>query len=327
LFFFFSKKLISTAYRIVEPIRMDKNLPTQSLNNTRRSNQIVSVALIQTAVSESIAENMQKTAKRIEEAAGRGAQIVCLQELYRSRYFPQKENQKVSSLAETIPGESTRLFSEIAKMHHVVIIVPIFEKDQNGKFYNSAAVIDADGEVLGVYRKIHIPQDPYFYEKEYFTEGESKYRVFNTKYAKIGVLICYDQWFPEAARINVLQGAEILFYPTAIGYIMNQTSEDGDWHDAWKTVQQAHAIANGVHVAAVNRVGSEGILEFWGSSFICNSFGKVLAEAGSKDEEVLVVSVDLKHNKRIQEGWGFLRNRRPDTYKQLLETNSGAIDE
>ena len=311
----------------MESTRMDKNIPDQSLNPTIKSNKKVTVALIQTAVSENIKENMQKTAEKIEEAAGRGAQIVCLQELYRSMYFPQKEKQKVSSLAETIPGESTRLFSNLAKIHDVVIIAPVFEKDPNGKFYNSAAVINADGKVLGVYRKIHIPQDPYFYEKDYFTESDSKYQVYNTKYAKISVLICYDQWFPEAARINVLQGAEILFYPTAIGYIMSNTSQDGDWHDAWKTVQRAHAIANGVHVAAVNRVGSEGILEFWGGSFICDSFGKVLAEAGSKNEETLVATVDLAQNKRVQEGWGFLRNRRPDTYKQLLETNNGAIDE
>ena len=262
---------------------------------------------------------MKKTLEKIKEAAAKGAQIVCLQELYKTKYFPQKEKQDVSNLAETIPGESTKAFSALAKEEKIVIIAPLFEKAPNGKYYNSAAVIDANGKISGCYRKMHIPQDPFFYEKNYFEEGDQGYQVHKTKYAKVGVLICYDQWFSEAARINALKGAEIIFYPTAIGYIKGHNSSDGDWHDAWKTVQRAHAISNGVHVAAVNRVGEEGQLKFWGGSFVCDSFGKVLGEASYTKEEVLVVKVDLSKNNQIQEGWGFLKNRRPDTYKSLIE--------
>jgi len=262
---------------------------------------------------------MRKTAEKIEQAAQKGAQIVCLQELYRTRYFPQQEKLDVAALAESIPGESTRLFSGLAKKHKIVIIAPLFEKAQNGKFYNSAVVIGSNGEIMGTYRKAHIPHDPYFYEKDYFEAGDSDYKVFETEFARVGVLICYDQWFPEPARINALKGAEIIFYPTAIGYVKDYTSEDGDWHDAWKIVQRAHAIANGIYVAAVNRVGEEGELEFWGGSFVSDSFGKVLKEASTTKEEVLVVKVDLGKNKQIQDGWGFLRNRRPDTYKPLVK--------
>jgi agmatine deiminase len=291
---------------------------------TDKKRKIVRIGLIQTAVSDDIADNMKKTIERIKEASRRGAQIVCLQELYRTKYFPQEEKQDASKLAETIPGESTRAFSALAKEKRIVIIAPLFEKSSNGKYYNSAAIIDADGKVSGCYRKVHIPNDPYFYEKNYFEAGDQGYYVHKTQYARIGVLICYDQWFPEPARINALKGAEIIFYPTAIGYIKGYTSSDGDWHDAWKTVQRAHAIANGVHVVAVNRVGEEGQLKFWGGSFVCDSFGKVLKEASDTNEEVLVVKVDLSKNKRIQEGWGFLKNRRPETYSSLTENSSGA---
>jgi agmatine deiminase len=294
--------------------------PKSNLKTTKpKNNQIVTIGLIQTSVSENVADNMTKTAEKIEQAAQKGAQIICLQELYRTRYFPQQEKQDAGRLAESIPGESTRLFSGLAKKHKVVIIAPLFEKAADGKFYNSAVVIGSDGEIMGTYRKAHIPHDPYFYEKDYFEEGNSDYKVFETAFAKIGVLICYDQWFPEPARINALKGAEIIFYPTAIGYVKGYTSADGDWHDAWKTVQRAHAIANGIHVAAVNRVGEEGELEFWGGSFVCDSFGKVLAEADTAKEEVMVAKVDLGKNKRIQDGWGFLRNRRPDTYSPLTK--------
>jgi agmatine deiminase len=267
---------------------------------------------------------MHKTQQHIEEAAHRGAQIICLQELYRTRYFPQEEQREVADLAESIPGESTAALGKLAKQHGVAIIAPLFERGMDGKFYNSAAVIGTDGQLLGVYRKIHVPYDPYFYEKNYFTEGTEPYRVYDVGCAKIGVLICYDQWFPEAARINTLQGADIIFYPTAIGYVKGYTSEDGDWHDAWRTVQRAHAITNGVHVAAVNRVGEEDELEFWGGSFVCDAFGKVLAEASTTEEEVLVAKVDLAMNEMIREGWGFLRNRRPDTYQKLTEKVGGA---
>ena len=299
-------------------IPADKSKQNASQPN-KKTDKTVTIGLIQTTVSENIAQNMKKTAEKIEQAAHRGAQIICLQELYRTRYFPQQEKQDVAGLAETIPGESTKAFAELAKKHKVVIIVPLFEKAADGKFYNTAAIISSDGQILGKYRKAHIPYDPYFYEKNYFEPGDGKYQVFSTAYARIGVLICYDQWFPEPARINALQGAEIIFYPTAIGYVKGYTSEDGDWHDAWKTVQRAHAIANGVHVAAVNRVGEEGELEFWGGSFVCDSFGKVLSEASTTKEEILVATVDLSKNEQIQEGWGFLRNRRPDTYNTLTK--------
>ncbi len=262
---------------------------------------------------------MAKTGQKIIQAAQRGAQIICLQELYRTRYFPQEEKVDAAPLAESIPGESTKVFAELAKKYKIVIIAPLFEKSAEGKFYNTAAIIDADGSIAGKYRKAHIPYDPYFYEKNYFEEGKEEYKVVQTAYAKIGTLICYDQWFPEPARICALAGAEIIFYPTAIGYIKGHTSKDGDWHDAWRTVQRAHAIANGVHVAAVNRVGEEGWLEFWGGSFVCDSFGKVIAEASTISEQVLVANVDLVKNQQIQEGWGFLRNRCPDTYGPLVK--------
>ena len=279
---------------------------------------IVTLGLIQTNVSDDIIENMAKTAEKIEEAVKQGAQIICLQELYRTKYFPQEEKQDFTKLAETIPGESTRSFSTIAKKTGAVIIAPIFEGATNGKYYNSAAVIDADGEILGVYRKTHVPFDPFFYEKDYFAAGDTGYGVFKTRHARIGVLICYDQWFPEAARINTLMGAEIIFYPTAIGYVKGETPYEGDWHDAWRTVQRGHAISNGVHVAAVNRVGDEGQLQFWGGSFVCDSFGVMIKEASDR-EETLIVKVDLTKNERIQEDWGFLRNRRPETYGKLSE--------
>jgi len=277
------------------------------------------IGLIQTAVSEDLTANLNKTLMRVEEAAKKGVQIVCLQELYRTRYFPQQERQDAGRFAEYIPGESTEAFSALAKKHKIVVIVPLFEKSPNGKFYNSAVAIDADGKLLETYRKIHVPHDPLFYEQNYFELGDLGYRVYDTAYARIGVLICYDQWFPEAARICTLRGADILFYPTAIGYIRGHTSEDGDWRDAWETVQRGHAIANGVHVAAINRVGVEGELEFWGGSFVCDSFGEILAKASGDREEVLVATVDLSLNKRIRDGWGFLKNRRPDTYKLLTE--------
>lgn len=281
----------------------------------------VVVGLIQVAVSEDMDTNRTKVIDKIEEAAKNGAQIICLQELYCTRYFPQEERQDVKRYAETIPGKSTYIFSELAKKYNVVIIVPLFERGVNGKFYNSAVVIDANGALLETYHKIHVPQDPMFYEQNYFSLGDLGYKVYNTAYARIAVLICYDQWFPEAARICTLLGAEILFYPTAIGYIRGHTSADGNWQDAWQTVQRGHAIVNGVHVAAINRVGTEGELEFWGGSFVCDAFGSVLSQAGSKEEN-LIVPVDLSFNKRIKDGWGFLRNRRPETYKLLIEKQS-----
>ena len=312
---------------MVSKIPAEKLHPDDS-SIKKKGDKTVTIGLIQSSVSAKIAENMKKTADKIDDAAEKGAQIVCLQELYRTRYFPQQKNLNVKNLAESIPGESTKLLSDLAKKHKIIVIAPLFEKAKNGKFYNSAVVIDSNGEIMGTYRKAHIPYDPYFYEKDYFETGDSEYKVFNTSFARVSVLICYDQWFPEPARISVLKGAEIIFYPTAIGYVKDYTSEDGDWHDAWKTVQRAHAIANGVHVAAVNRVGEEGELAFWGGSFVCDSFGKVLKEASTTQEEIVVVKINLNKNKKIQEGWGFLKNRRPDTYNTLVKANKrGARDE
>ncbi len=277
---------------------------------------IVITALIQTSVSEDMDRNLHGTASKVREAAKSGANIVCLQELFRTIYFPQYRDVDIDAYAETIPGESTELFSGIAREEGIIIIVPLFEKTSSG-FFNSAAVIDTDGTITGIYRKTHIPFDPLFYEKDYFKEGKSDYPVFRTSYGVIGILICYDQWFPEAARIETLKGAEIIFYPTAIGWIRDHRSRNGDWQEAWETIQRAHAIANGVHIAAVNRTGTEDRLQFWGGSFVCDAFGKIIEKAGSHTEEVLLARIDLNMNKRVQEGWGFLRNRRPDTYLPL----------
>ncbi|HEY4513626.1 MAG TPA: carbon-nitrogen hydrolase [Candidatus Paceibacterota bacterium] len=279
-------------------------------------NKFVKIAAIQSFVSGDLKLNLQKTLKLAEKAAKNGAKIICLQELYRTVYFPQYKKADKDSYAETIPGESTRTFSVLAKKYGVVIIVPIFEKRKN-KYFNSAAVIDQTGKLLPTYDKVHIPQDPMFYEKNYFEQGTSGYRLYNTKFGKIAVLICFDQWFPEAARAVTLLGAEIIFYPTAIGKIIGKKGFEGDWHNAWETVMRGHAIANSVNVVAVNRVGREDRLKFWGQSFITDSFGKVLKRASSGKEEVLTASVDLSLNKEIRDSWGFFRNRRPDTYARI----------
>ncbi|MFQ5968920.1 MAG: agmatine deiminase family protein [Nitrososphaerales archaeon] len=278
----------------------------------------VMIGLIQTTVSDDTTSNMKKTMEKIKEAAKKGAQVICLQELYRTKYFPHDKRRDVRQLAETIPGESTLTLSSLARELGVVIIAPLFERARNGKYYNSAVVIDTDGKIIGTYRKMHLPHDPHFYERNYFEVGDLGYRVFKTRYASFAVFICYDQWFPEAARVSTLKGADIIFYPTAIGYPEDSDSQEGDWYDAWETIQRSHAIANGVHVAAVNRVGKEGKIRFWGSSFACDSFGKVLKRASKENEEVLVVELDLHQNKKIQEDWGFIKNRRPETYRLLL---------
>ncbi len=273
----------------------------------------VKVAAIQTKVSSNFSTNLTKALSLVEQAVKRGAKIVCLQELYRSIYFPQYRKFEARKFAETIPGESTRAFSALGKKYGIVIIVPIFEKRKDG-YYNSAAVIDHTGKLLPVYHKIHIPQDPLFYEKNYFKQGSSGYKVYKTKFGRIAVLICYDQWFPEAARMVTMTGADIIFYPTAIGNIIGNKDFEGDWHDAWETVMRGHAIANSVYVVAVNRVGREDQLNFWGQSFVANSFGKVLKRASSTKEEILIAEADLAQNNKIRDDWGFFRNRRPDTY-------------
>lgn len=275
----------------------------------------VTVAAIQSKVSKDMDANLAKTLRMVRAAAKKGAKIVCLQELYRTVYFPQYQKADKDAYAETIPGESTEAFSKLAKELGIVIVVPLYEKGANGKYYNSAVVVDEKGKLLPTYHKIHIPQDKRFYEKNYFEEGNRGYRIYKTKFGTFAVLICYDQWFPEAARMATLAGAELIFYPTAIGFMTDYKSKDGDWHDAWETVMRGHAIANGVHIVAVNRTGVEDKLKFWGQSFACDSFGKILKRGSSSKEEVVVATLDLSHNKRIRDGWGFFRNRRPDTYK------------
>ena len=288
----------------------------------------VTVAGIQARATPDVAANLANAERLVRQASRKGAQIICLPELYRTVYFPQYEKRNVDSFAETIPGESTRVFSKLAKELGVVLIVPLFERAGSRgtggsgrrrsslRYYNSAVVIDQNGKLLSTYRKLHLPQDPLFYEQDYFARGNSGYRVYKTQFGSFAVLICYDQWFPEAARMATLAGADIIFYPTAIGNVVGYTSADGDWHDAWETVMRGHAIANGVHVVAVNRVGREDRLRFWGQSFACDSFGKILKRASATKEEVLLAKLDLSHNRCIREGWGFFRNRRPDTYRE-----------
>lgn len=285
----------------------------------------VTIGLIQSAVGEDPKENLERTSRQIDSAIGRGAKILCLQELFTAPYFPQHRCMDASRYGEPVPGPTTRTLSGIARANGVVIIAPVFEMGSDGHHYNSAAVIEPDGAIGAVYRKVHIPEDPLYHEKEYFAPS-GEYAVADTPFARIGVLICYDQWFPEAARAATLKGAEILVYPTAIGYIRNLTDPcEGDWHEAWETVQRGHAIANGVHVVAVNRVGIEGELNFFGGSFACDAFGNILCRAGV-GEEVLVAELDLDMNRLVQEGWGFLRNRRPDTYSSLLQPAMGETE-
>ena len=281
-------------------------------------NKFVTIAAIQNSVSSDMEANLNKTIKMVEQAAKKGAQIICLQELYRTIYFPQYKHVKKDNYSETIPGESSHVFSEIAKKYKVVIIVPIFERDQDGQFHNSAVVINIDGKIMSTYRKIHIPQDPLFYEKNYFKESGEGYKIFKTKYATFAVLICYDQWFPEAARAVKLAGADIVFYPTAIGTIIGEKQKEGDWHNAWETIMRGHAIANSLYVAAVNRVGTEDKLKFWGQSFVCDAFGKVIKRAGVFKDEILISKIDLAKNKEISEEWGFMHNRRMDTYNSIV---------
>ncbi len=288
-----------------------------------RQEKEVTVGLVQMAMSEDPRTNTERAAAKVEEAAAGGADIVCLPEMFQNRYFPQEAKKDVSHLAEPVPGPTTERFALMARRLGIVVILPLYEKAREGRFFNTAAVLDTDGTLLARYRKIHIPRDPLFYEQDYFAPGDQGYRVCPTRHGALAVLICYDQWFPEAARACVLGGAQILFYPTAIGWIRNQAREE-DWHDGWETIQRAHAIANGVHVAAVNRVGREARLDFWGGSFVCDAFGRILRRAGST-EEVLIHSVDLSQNDVIREGWGFLKNRRPDTYEGLVERQEQGV--
>lgn len=280
----------------------------------------VKIALIQMRAEETAEENLHKACERVEAAAAKGAQIICLQELFLSRYFPQEEDANNFALAESIPGATTQKLSELAKQKKAVIIAPIFEKRAAGVYHNSAAVIDADGKLLGTYRKMHIPDDPCFYEKFYFAPGDLGFRSFATKYAKIGVLICWDQWYPEAARLTALSGAQILFYPTAIGWHKNEDKRTARTQlQAWQTIQRSHAIANGVFVAAANRIGVEEELTFWGNSFVAEPSGEVVASAGKNKEEILIADCNLSKIEAWRHAWPFLRDRRVDAYSRLAE--------
>jgi N-carbamoylputrescine amidase len=284
---------------------------------------VVTLGLIQATCSCNTGANFRKTLAAVERAARKGAQIICTQELFRSQYFCQSEHHKNFRLAEPVPGPSTRAFQKIARKHRVVVIASLFERRAAGVYHNTAAVIDADGTLLGIYRKMHIPDDPLYYEKFYFTPGDLGFRAWQTRYAKIGVLICWDQWYPEAARLTALQGADILFYPTAIGWHPAEKAKHGaQQHDAWQTIQRSHAVANGYFVATVNRVGLErpaggdGI-KFWGQSFVAGTSGEILAEASADKEETLIVPVNLAAVDRTRTQWPFLRDRRVDAYAGL----------
>jgi N-carbamoylputrescine amidase len=283
------------------------------------------IGLIQMACSANSAENLERAVTKVEEAAKNGAQIICLPELFRSQYFCQQEDAALFDLAESVPGPSTEVFSKMANKYSVTILVSVFERRTAGVYHNSLAVLDEQGEIAGLYRKMHIPDDPAYYEKFYFTPGDKGFQAIKTPHATVGPLICWDQWYPEAARMTVLQGAEILFYPTAIGWHPKEKAEEGQaQREAWMTIQRSHAIANGVFVVSVNRVGLEAPaggdgLEFWGSSFVCDPFGVILAQASVDREEMLVVDIDLKRIEEVRRNWPFLRDRRIDAYDGITK--------
>jgi N-carbamoylputrescine amidase len=281
------------------------------------------VGLAQMSCSPNPGENLAKAESQIREAAARGAQMVCLQELFRSQYFCREERAELFDLAEAIPGPSTAALGKLARELKVVVIASLFERRAAGVYHNTAAVLNTAGEIEGLYRKMHIPDDPLYFEKFYFTPGDLGFRSFDTPFGRVGVLVCWDQWYPEGARITSLTGADILFYPTAIGWHPSEKAQYGAAQlDAWRTIQRSHAIANGVYVAAVNRTGYEGTpeqgLEFWGSSFVADPFGQVIAEASVDKEEVLVAECDPRRAEEVRRNWPFLRDRRIDAYQPIL---------
>jgi len=285
----------------------------------------VTLGLLQHACTADPAANLRKTLALAAEAAKRGAKIICTQELFRSQYFCQSEDHANFALAERIPGPSTKAFQQFAKKHRVVVVASLFEKRSAGLYHNTAVIIDADGKLLGIYRKMHIPDDPGYYEKFYFTPGDTGFRAWQTKYGKIGVLICWDQWYPEGARLTALQGAEILFYPTAIGWHPKEKKKYGvNQHGAWQISHQGHAVANGCFVAAINRIGLErpvggAGIEFWGQSFVAGTSGQILAKASVDREEILIVPVDLGQVDTTRTHWPFLRDRRIDAYGNITK--------
>ncbi len=270
-------------------------------------------------------DNLRRAVEKVREAAAKGAKVICLPELFRSQYFCQREDIALFDLAEAVQGPTTTALGEVAKSLGVVIVAPIFEKRAAGVYHNSAAIIEKDGAIAGLYRKMHIPDDPAYYEKFYFTPGDLGFKAFKTSVGTIGMLICWDQWYPEGARLTALQGAEVLFYPTAIGWHPSEKAKHGTkQHDAWRTVQRGHAIANGVYVAAVNRVGlevqgeGEAGIEFWGSSFIADPQGVIIAEASAGNEEILIAEVDTARIETVRRNWPFLRDRRIDAYGGII---------
>jgi N-carbamoylputrescine amidase len=282
------------------------------------------VGLVQMACAPDPGENLEKALWRIRDAAGRGAQVVCLPELFRSQYFCRREEARLFDLAESVPGPSTSALGALARELRIVILASLFERRAPGLYHNTAVLIGPDGALAGLYRKMHIPDDPLYFEKFYFTPGDLGFRAFDTPYGRLAPLVCWDQWYPEAARVAALDGALLLVYPTAIGWHPSEKADLGAaQHDAWRTVQRAHAIANGVYVAAVNRVGYEGPpghgLEFWGASFVADPFGSLLAEASHDREETLVVECDPSRVEQVRRNWPFLRDRRIDAYAPILE--------
>lgn len=282
-----------------------------------KGNQIA-IGLIQTSMCSDKDKNLKKIVEMINHASQKGAQIVCLPELFSTLYFPIEENIDAFSLSETIPGKTTDIMSRTAYENKIVLIAGSIFENSGGKFYNTSVVFDEKGKIIGQYRKMHIPHDQFFYEKNYFEPSKDGFKIFKTKYCNIGVLICYDQWFPEAARINTLIGADIIFYPTAIGVPDDNKQEEGNWQEAWTTVQRGHAIANGVIVAAVNRVGKESNINFFGGSFVADQFGKILIKSSNK-EKIIITKIDLNLSNQVKEGWRFFYNRRPKNYNKLIE--------
>jgi N-carbamoylputrescine amidase len=285
-----------------------------------------SIGVVQIAVSTKSQENEKNAVAHIQKAAIQGAQVICLPELFRTQYFCQREDTAFFDLAEAIPGPTTKLFGAVAKKHKIALVVPVFERRAAGVYYNSAAMIDADGALLGVYRKMHIPDDPAYYEKFYFSPGDLGFKAFDTNYGRIGTLICWDQWYPEAARLTSLLGAAVLFYPTAIGWHPAEKATHGAAQlSSWQTVQRGHAVANGVYVATANRIGLEkpapdaAGIEFWGSSFIADPQGMPIAEASADKEEVLLAEIDLVHQEEVRRNWPFLRDRRIDAFGGITE--------
>jgi N-carbamoylputrescine amidase len=287
------------------------------------------VGLVQMSATPDPDKNLERAIDRVRETAARGAQVICLPELFQTQYFCQREDASLFDLAEPIPGPASNRLSEVAKQLRIVLIASLFEKRAPGVYHNTAAVFDTDGVLRGLYRKMHIPDDPLYYEKFYFTPGDLGFRAFDTNAGRVGTLVCWDQWYPEGARLTALQGAQILFYPTAIGWHPAEKAEFGSaQHDAWRTIQRSHAIANGVYVGVVNRVGFEtgnirgksapgAGLEFWGGSFLCDPFGRVIAEASHDKEETLVGEVDLHLLEDTRRNWPFLRDRRIDSYAPI----------